>query len=88
MKGVYLLHFSEKYKRAGHYLGYTKDFERRIAEHRSGVGARLTQVVVELGITLELAKFWKNKTREFERTLKRRKYAPRICPICKNKQEK
>lgn len=91
MKGtVYLLHFSRPLKHAKHYLGYTKvGMEIRLIEHRDakGRGARLTQVAIENGISLALARVWKNKGRKFERQLKNRKNAKRLCPICKGQQE-
>ena len=46
---VYLLHFAPPYKHARHYLGSTDDLDARLAAHRSGRGARLTQVAVQNG---------------------------------------
>lgn len=92
---TYLLHFSRPYvgkrrnpkaKRTqvvSHYLGYAKyDAEDRIALHREGKGARLTQVAVEAGIELVTAQIWKSGTRTDERKLKNRKNAKQLCPIC------
>jgi len=31
---VYLIHFVRKYHHAGHYVGFTDDLPRRIAEHQ------------------------------------------------------
>jgi len=59
---VYLLHFSRPYCHAKHYLGWTEDLQTRLEAHRTGTGARLTQVVVEQGITLELARTWDGDT--------------------------
>lgn len=84
MAEVYLLHFNPPYKHAKHYIGFAKDSAiERIKMHRRGVGARLTQVAVENGITLEIAKIWKRKGRKFERELKNKKCAGRFCPMCK-----
>lgn len=82
MRGVYLLHIEPAYKQARHYTGYADDIDRRLNQHRSGTGARLTQVVVEAGHELQLAKVWPGATRLDERRLKNRKNAPRLCPIC------
>ena len=38
---VYLVHFSEPYRHARHYTGWTVDLDARLAEHRAGRGARL-----------------------------------------------
>jgi predicted GIY-YIG superfamily endonuclease len=38
---VYLVHFSEPYRHAGHYTGWTADLDARLAEHNAGRGARL-----------------------------------------------
>ncbi|HZQ06544.1 MAG TPA: endonuclease [Anaerolineae bacterium] len=78
---VYLIHFRPRYKQAGHYLGYADDFRARFAEHLKGNGARLTQVAVESGIALELARVWKGD-RKLERRLKRHKHSPLLCPRC------
>lgn len=78
---VYLLHFHPRYKHARHYLGYTKNIAARIEEHQRGAGARLTQVAVASGTTLELVRLWKGN-RKIERLLKHRKNAPLLCPLC------
>lgn len=79
---VYLLHFSERYKHAGHYLGYTEDLEARLAKHKAGNGARLVEVITEAGLDFQLVRTW-NGDRVLERQLKRQKNGPRLCPICK-----
>jgi len=56
---VYLLHFSAPISPAHtcqHYLGYAEDVDRRIAEHRAGTGARLTEVAKQRGITFEVVR--------------------------------
>ncbi|MCE7982518.1 MAG: endonuclease [Caldilinea sp. CFX5] len=82
MQGVYLLHLSPAYKHARHYIGYADDIERRLAEHQSGTGARLTQVAIDAGSELILARTWPGADRTFERRLKNLKNAPCYCPIC------
>lgn len=92
MNGVYLLHFSKAYKHAKHYLGYADDIDKRIAEHRTGQGARLTQVARAHGIDLLLARIWAHATRDDERQIKgtrtdggrhHRGGLGRVCPICR-----
>jgi hypothetical protein len=82
---VYLLHFSQPIApgrhTAQHYIGFTEDLERRIAEHRAGTGSRLCEVAKERGISFVVAQLWEGDRTE-ERRLKRRKEGPRLCPIC------
>jgi predicted GIY-YIG superfamily endonuclease len=78
---IYLLHFSEAFKHAKHYIGFTTDLPGRLAEHASGAGARLLQVITEAGLSFELARTWQG-TRKTERSLKNRKEAPALCPLC------
>lgn len=85
MTVIYLIHFgaplgSEKHK-AQHYLGLAQDIEARLAEHRRGGGARITQVAVERGITLTIVRTWSGG-RQIERHLKRQHGHPRLCPVC------
>ena len=79
---VYVLHFSEPYKHAKHYMGGAVDLDARLAEHGAGHGARLTQVVKDAGITWTLARTWQGG-RMRERQLKNRGGASRCCPTCK-----
>lgn len=81
---VYLLHFERRLHHAGHYLGSADDLERRLAQHRAGRGARLIEVITEAGIGFSLARIWEGD-RTLERQLKRRKEAPRLCPICRGR---
>jgi predicted GIY-YIG superfamily endonuclease len=92
---VYLLHFLTPYKHAKHYLGSTSDLEIRLAQHRSGHGARLVEVITQAGIDFTLARTWAGG-RDIERQLreaprakragKRQKNSPRLCPICHSQQ--
>jgi hypothetical protein len=66
---------------ARHYLGSTRDLDRRIAAHRDGQGARLMEVVAVLGIEFEVARTWTGG-RDLERKLKNQHHGPRLCPIC------
>lgn len=77
----YLLHFSQPYKHAKHYLGTAQDLPERLRQHNAGQAARLTQVVVQAGIQLTLARTWPGGY-EQERRLKRQKNGPRLCPVC------
>lgn len=81
---VYLLHFhkpiSHKHT-CQHYVGYADDLALRIQKHSSGHGARLTQVAKERGIGFDVVRVWEGD-RAFERWLKQRKNAGRLCPVC------
>ncbi len=83
---VYLLHFERPISpghTTQHYLGFAEDLDARLERHRKGNGSRLCEVAAERGIGFELARTWGPETRAFERQLKRRKEAPRLCPICR-----
>lgn len=87
----YLLHFidpvtgtSQGYRHARHYLGHTEDLSSRLAEHRKGHGARLTQVVLEHGGSWVVARTWVGG-RTLEAKLKSRHSGVRLCPICQGR---
>lgn len=81
---VYLLHFDRKISgHAGHYIGFSTKLEKRLEAHENGSGARLVEVATERGIRFELVRTWRRATRTFERQLKNRKNAARLCPICR-----
>ena len=79
---VYLIHFTERYRHAGHYTGSTNNLDARLGEHRSGQGARLMEVVKQAGIDWTLARTW-HGGRQRERQLKKQGGASRHCPLCK-----
>jgi hypothetical protein len=91
----YLLHLSRPLgnltnarAQAQHYSGWADDpigdgagLEQRIAEHLAGRGSKLTRAAVAAGIEISLVAAWRAPL-SFEKQLKRRKEAPRLCPIC------
>jgi putative endonuclease len=84
---IYLIHFDQPIGDlanprgfASHYTGWTLDLPARLVDHAAGRGARLMQVVGELGIGWQLARIWTG-TRTRERSLKQRG-ATRRCPVC------
>jgi hypothetical protein len=82
---VYLLHFERPISAghtAQHYLGWSKYLPARAIAHLRGRGARMTQVAAERNIGFVIARTWPGD-RSFERKLKNRKEAPRLCPICR-----
>ena len=82
---VYLLHFAQPIApgrhTAQHYLGFTDDLEQRLADHRAGRGARLTEVAKERGIPFYVVGLWPGG-RDVESALKRQHNGRRLCPIC------
>jgi predicted GIY-YIG superfamily endonuclease len=83
---VYLLHFSQPYFHARHYVGFTRNLDRRLDEHRRGAGSPLIRAAVRVGIEVFVARRWEHVTRAFERRIHRRP-PPRSkgCPICRGR---
>lgn len=85
---VYLLHFEPGLRVTGtrvarHYLGWTEgDVDDRLAQHVAGRGSPLVHAAVSAGATVSVARTWPAVDRHFERALKRRHEAPRMCPRC------
>lgn len=87
---VYLLHFTQKYRHAGHYIGATSmSVAERCAIHRSnagGRGARLIRALLQDGGDFVVADVWEaDSMREAfveERRLKRLGGGARSCSIC------
>lgn len=86
---VYLLHLSAPLgnlanarAQAQHYIGFCLDLDTRIKEHRAGWGSKLLAAAVGRGITFEVVATWTPAPLAFEKALKRRKEAPKLCPVC------
>ena len=85
----YLLHFDQPIGsdnprgQAQHYLGYADRLDRRALQHLTGRGAKITQAFVARGIRFSIAQTWPG-SRSFERKLKNRKNARKLCPICRS----
>jgi predicted GIY-YIG superfamily endonuclease len=82
---IYLLHFSEPYKHARHYVGFATNLDKRLESHARGTGARLLEVITQSGIRFQLARTWQG-SRKDERAIKNQKNSPRLCPVCKGKR--
>jgi len=78
---VYLIHFDRRFQHAGHYLGSAVDLEARLAQHKTGSGARLMGVVNRAGISWRCVRAWVGD-RATERRLKNIGGAARLCPVC------
>lgn len=84
---IYLLHFSGRTNQGHqHYLGWSRDVERRIARHRAGAGANETRKAVAEGLKLTVGQTWKGtpalETRVKEWSRQGRKGFAGICPLC------
>ena len=86
---VYLLHLEPGLPVTGsrvarHYLGWTagEDVQQRLDQHLAGRGSPLVAAVIAAGGTATLVRTWPRVDRHFERRLKRRHEAPRLCPHC------
>jgi hypothetical protein len=79
---LYLLHFDRPYHHARHYRGMCGDkgLAARLERHRKGLGARLLQVILAVGIRFRLVRTWSGGKKE-ERLLKKRAIRE-ICPVC------
>jgi predicted GIY-YIG superfamily endonuclease len=83
--GVYLIHMDSPVTDgcpAQHYIGWSTDVFVRLQDHRHNKGARILEVCNERGIGYKIARVWKGQNRSFERKLKNRKNARRLCPVC------
>ena len=79
---IYLYHFEQPYKQAGHYLGSAEDLDQRAAAHAAGQGSKLMAAVVSAGIAYQLARTWEDVPRYHEVTLHKRKQNSVFCPMC------
>jgi hypothetical protein len=83
---VYVLHFSEPYQHARHYVGYTPDATsaRRVGEHLAcnGKASPLVKAAIHSGIAVTLAHEFPGASRTFERWIKNRKSVSDWCPLC------
>jgi len=85
MTGLYLLHLEPRYRHAGHYLGWAKAIDRRVAEHlTAGVKASpLVRAALAAGSTVTVVRHWPGGSRQLERRLKRQGGLSRHCPLCR-----
>ena len=79
---VYLLHFDRPYQGSmRHYVGWTRNLDKRIEQHRAGdVGSATTRRAFEQGIGFVVARTWP-ATRDLEQRIKKCGIA-KYCPLC------
>lgn len=85
---IYLLHFTQPYRHAQHYLGFTEDLDRRLQQHRSGRGSPLVAAAINAGIDFELAATWTGDRREERRLHRYKNSGARLCPICRAERQR
>jgi predicted GIY-YIG superfamily endonuclease len=89
ISGVYILHFLENFRHAGHYVGYAKDVAARVEAHRKGTSrCRLMEVLKAHGIKFVVAFVFEGADRSFERRVKNQGSGARRCPICKARKKR
>lgn len=81
---IYLIHFHIPFKHARHYTGWAKNVDDRLAERIEGSAhsSKLCKAATAAGCRLEIARIWKDKTRNDERQMKLQGGASRRCPLC------
>jgi predicted GIY-YIG superfamily endonuclease len=82
---IYLLHLDTPLSPTSpsrHYIGYTKHVPSRMQAHLAWRGARFMQIARERNIGFSIARTWEGD-RHYERKLKNRHNASRMCPICR-----
>jgi hypothetical protein len=78
---VYLLHFERPYKgRSRHYLGFTRNLDQRLENHRRGSACVTTKLAFDRGISFTLARTWLG-TPKLGRAIKSQGLI-KCCPIC------
>ncbi|MBZ5613401.1 MAG: hypothetical protein LAO23_05280 [Acidobacteriia bacterium] len=83
MGTIYLLHFDQKIGRSQHYLGWTRNLDQRLDDHRTGRGGKTTARFRAAGIGFELAAQWSGSPDD-EKRFKNRSLRS-LCSICKEK---
>ena len=78
---VNLLHFDKPYAGEQHYVRYTANLRRRLHQHRTGRGARLTQRVHAAGIAMRLPRTWIGDL-QLEARLHRDGNYVELCALC------
>jgi len=82
---VCLIHFEERLHHAAHYLGWAKDLESRLEEHRRGNGAKIMAAVGRVPLGWRVVRTW-DGDRKLEKALKKRREACMLCPVCRERR--
>ena len=80
---VYLIHLETPLAHSRHYLGFAEsDVHSRLETHRKGQGSRMLRAANLAKINYDIVRIWHDGDRNFERSLKKRKNAKFLCPVC------
>lgn len=77
---IYILEFSRPFHHAKFYIGFctdTRDYKKRLEEHRAGRGAKIIRAALQVGIDFSVVGLLQGD-RARERSLKRMKNTPRL----------
>lgn len=79
----YLIHFDRPVggSKAQHYLGFSTDLQRRIAQHRASEGSAITARANALGIGWRVVRVWRDADLDAEQALKAM-LPKNLCPYC------
>lgn len=85
---VYLIHLERglvESHSSTHYIGWAgpDGLWERIEAHAAGTGSPLLRAANERLIAWRVVRVWRGADRHFERRLKRRRKAKRLCPVCR-----
>jgi len=76
-KGVYVLKFTpavgNERHRARYYVGWTRNLDKRLKQHRGGRGSAISRAAVKQGCEIEVVLFIPNAGRDMERVIKQSK---------------
>jgi predicted GIY-YIG superfamily endonuclease len=75
-----VLHFEPAYRHAGHYVGWARDVDARVAEHPAGAASPLVRAAVVAGASVAVAVTYAG-SRQLERRLKGWHNTWKFCPI-------
>lgn len=78
---IYLIHFSEPFRHARHYLGWTTDLAERLWAHKIGRGSNLISHVNAAGIAWHVVRTYTGD-RNLERRIKHSGGLGRCCNVC------
>jgi predicted GIY-YIG superfamily endonuclease len=81
--GVYLLHADRSHPVYGwqHYIGWSRNIDQRLADHRRGSGSRVTREWRRAGIAFRVVGTWPGVSQGAERRLQQVK-GRNLCPVC------
>jgi predicted GIY-YIG superfamily endonuclease len=84
LRGVYLLHLTQRVQGGQHYCGYASDVDKRVQLHQAGYGAEYTRQAHRRGVSMQLVRVWPDSGKDLEYAIKHTTGGPgAFCPICR-----